>query len=80
MKLNVIDHVITTIQNVADKKGYDIDHNSTYVRVCKLLADYEFGEDLTLENKRYIAEALEMLCSYLRINYFTLIHEALEKF
>ena len=79
MKLRTIDTIIKTIEIKADEIGYAIDCNPDYCKVCQIVTDFDYdGIVPTFEQKVFCAEALEMLCQGLGINYHALIIKAWE--
>lgn len=73
MKLNVIDKILTAIQDAGDAKGVDVGAIPLYQEACQVLTDYEFGEVISQERKQKLAEDLRWMCYVYNVNYWEII-------
>lgn len=81
MKTKAIDYIIKAIERKADKVGYDIDNNSDYLLVCRIITDYDYdGIVPTFEQKKFCADTLELLCDGLGLQYYNLLDEGMKKY
>ena len=39
--VNLFDKIVYHIQKIADKKGYDLDNNKVYQKICEVITDHE---------------------------------------
>ena len=77
MKTNAVRIMLDHLYEVATKKGIDLLTVSAYNFVCRVVAAYDRGEEITLYEKIECRDDLETLCFALGVNYAWLVHKAL---
>ena len=79
MKTPAIRIMLDHLYEVAAKQGRDLLTVSAYCYVCRVVAAYDRGEEITFPEKRECKEDLETLCFALGVNYNWLLDKALRE-
>lgn len=58
MNVRMIDRLLKYLEAKADVIGYLLEVDEDYLRVCKIVTAFDFGDRITYEEKLFVRDAL----------------------